>query len=83
MSVKFSREFLKELTKNFMETSNIFREKLPRIPVDILEIFAALLKICPEVVQSLVRHCTDTRGLIFIKENFFAFKYVCIMQGLF
>ncbi len=53
-TVKFSKQFLEGLTKNFMETSNNFDE--------ILEIFGALLKICAEALQSLIRawYCLST-----------------------
>ncbi len=36
---KFSQKFLKELTKNWMETSNNSKEKLHRNPKEILKIF--------------------------------------------
>ncbi len=39
-----------------MEISNNFREKLWWNAEEMLEIFGALLKICPEMLQSLIRH---------------------------
>ncbi len=53
---KFSRQFLEELTKNCTETSNNFRDKLQRNFGEILEIFEALLKICPGTLQSLTQY---------------------------
>ncbi len=45
--VKFSRRLMKELAKNYGNLNN-FIEKLQRNPKEILEIFGALSKICPE-----------------------------------
>ncbi len=55
--VKFLTQFMEELKKNCMETSNNFKEKLQRDSENISEIFEALLKICPGALQSLIRHC--------------------------
>ncbi len=52
----FRGNFWKNLQKNGTETSNNFREKLRRNLEEILKIFEALLKICPEELQSLIRH---------------------------
>ncbi len=53
---KFSRQFWEKFTKLCKETSNNLRQKIQRNPEEILEIFGALLSICPRALQSLIRH---------------------------
>ncbi len=54
--LKFFKQFFEELMKNCTKTPNNFKEKLQRNLEEIFEIFWAILKICPGVLQSSFWH---------------------------